>query len=245
MPARVGLLVPSSNRMVEQEMVRHFPPDAQPHVMRLRMTGRHHVALERLLPRIEEATGALLDARCDVVVFHCTATSMEEGLGGEERVLAAMARAGASRAITTATAVRHAFEALGAQRIVLVTPYDAHKTAEEARFLSAAGYKVLDARGFSLGGSDQYCAAPASFWRDRTLAAAHAQADAYFVSCANISVFPIIEELEARLDRPVVTSNQAVLWDALRLLGRRDAPVQLGRLAKCLTESQPLAAAGS
>jgi maleate isomerase len=35
-------------------------------------------------------------------------------------------------------------------------------------------------------------------------------------------VFGIIVELENKLGRPVVTSNQAVIWDALRLIGWRD-----------------------
>ena len=125
MTARVGLIIPSSNRMVEQEMARFFPPGVTLHVARLRMTGPHHVPLDQLLPRIEEATRTLTDAKCDVVAFHCTATSMEEGMAGEERVLAAVTRAGAPRATTTATAIRRAFDALGARRIVLVTPYSA------------------------------------------------------------------------------------------------------------------------
>ena len=51
---RVGLIIPSSNRMVEQEMVPAFAPSVQAHVKRLRMTGANHCALDRLLPRIEE-----------------------------------------------------------------------------------------------------------------------------------------------------------------------------------------------
>jgi len=139
MTARVGLIIPSSNRLVEQEMARFFPPGVTLHVARLRMTGPHHVPLDQLLPRIEEATRTLTDARCDVVAFHCTATSMEEGSAGEERVLAAVARAGAPRATTTATAICRALDALAARRIVLVTPYSAKTTAEEAEFLHAAG----------------------------------------------------------------------------------------------------------
>ena len=54
------------------------------------------------------------------------------------------------------------------------------------------------------------------FWRDRVIAAARPNADAYLISCANISVFGVIEDLETRLERPIVTSNQAVIWDALR-----------------------------
>jgi maleate isomerase len=102
-------------------------------------------------------------------------------------------------------------------------------------FFRSAGYDVLAAIGFDLGGSDQYCAAPAEFWRDRTVAAARPDADAYLISCANIATFGIIAELEERLDRPVVTSNQAVLWDALARLDLSDAACP-GRLFATLAE---------
>src|SRR5215831_12555274 len=223
MVARIGLIIPSSNRMVEQEMARHVPADVTLHVARLRMTGPHHVALDALLPRVEDAARTLTDARCDAVAFHCTATSMEDGMAGEERVLAALTRAGAPHATTTATAIRRAFAALGARRIVLVTPYDADTTAAEADFLRATGCEVLHAVGCALAGSDAYCATPAAFWRDQVAAAARPEADAYLLSCANIAALGIIATLEARLDRPVVTSNQAVIWDALMRLRRSSA----------------------
>lgn len=232
MPARIGLIIPSSNRMVEQEMVRHTPPDVTVHVMRLRMTGDHRSTLDALMPRVEEAAGMLLDARCDVVAFHCTANSTSEGLAGEAKLLGALRAAGASRATTTATAVRRAFDALGAHRIVLLTPYDAHATEEESAFLREAGYDVLYARGYALKGSDEYCATPPQFWRDRTIEAERPDADAYFLSCANISVFPVIDEIEKKLERPVVTSNQAILWDAQYLLGIEDRHNCPGRLVQ-------------
>jgi len=229
-PARVGLIIPSSNRMVEQEMVHAFPAGMQPHVTRLRMTGASQVPLDALLPRVEEAARALADARCDVVAFHCTANSTQEGPGGEERLLAAVARGGAPHATTTATAIRRALDALGARRLVLVTPYSQEVTDHEAGFFTAAGYQVLRAVGHALAGSDAYCAAPATDWRDRVLDAARPDADAYLVSCANISVLKVIDELEARLDRPIVTSNQAVIWDAVSTLGWSGGNGGLGRL---------------
>ena len=108
MTARVGLIIPSSNRMVEQEMAPAFPAGATAHVTRLRMTGAHRLAFEELLPRIEEAAHALLDARCDVVAFHCTANSMQGGTAGEGEILAALKRAGARHATTTITAIARA-----------------------------------------------------------------------------------------------------------------------------------------
>jgi maleate cis-trans isomerase len=224
--------------MVEQEMVRTFPPGVQAHVMRLRMTGPHHTDLAGLLPRIEEATRTLIDARCDVVAFHCTATSMEEGADGEERILAALGRGSAPRAFTTATAICRAFDVLGAKRIVLVTPYDARTTAGEAEFLRSAGYEVVHAIGYALAGSDAYCGTPAQFWFERTLEAARAEADACLVSCANISVFGVIEALEQKLARPVITSNQAVVWEALRLLAWQDIRGCPGRIFSHLAAAQ-------
>jgi maleate isomerase len=230
MTSRVGLIIPSSNRMVEGEMVHGFPAGVMAHVTRLRMTGDSRGPLDAVLPRVEEATRALLDAKCDVVAFHCTANSTDEGRSGEERLLAAIKRAGAAHATTTATAIRNALDALGARRIVLITPYSQAVTDHETEFFHEAGYQVIFAKGFGLAGSDAYCSTPPSFWRDRALEAARPDADVYFLSCANISVFSIIAELEARLGRPVITSNQAVIWDALVRVGIKDIRGCPGRL---------------
>jgi maleate isomerase len=227
---RVGLIIPSSNRMVEQEMIPAFPPGVGAHVTRLRMTGANRAPLETLLPRIEEATRALTDAKCEVVAFHCTANSMQEGPGGEERLLSAMTRVGAPRATTTATAIRRALDALGARKLVLVTPYDQRTTDHEAEFLRETGFQVLEATGCALAGSDAYCATPPAFWRERVLASARPDADVYFISCANIAVFSVITDLERALDRPVLTSNQAVVWDSTVALGCGEAGSCPGRL---------------
>jgi maleate isomerase len=191
------------------------------------------------MPRIEEAARALVDARCDVVAFHCTANSMEGGAEGEQQILATLARAGAPRATTTITAIQRAFDALGAKRIVLITPYSASTTEHEAEFLRQAGYDVLSAKGFALAGSDAYCATPAQHWRDHTIEAARPDADAYLISCANISVFGVIEDVERRLARPVVTSNQAVIWDALRLIDWPDCRSCPGRLFTTTLAAEP------
>jgi maleate isomerase len=243
MNARVGLIIPSSNRMVEQEMVHAFPKGVQPHITRLRMTGPNRMGHDQLIPRVQEATRALADAKCDVVAFHCTANSMEEGPGGEARILAAVEGSGARHATTTATAIRRALDALGARKIVLVTPYSQAVTDHEAEFLNEAGYDVIYAKGYELAGSDAYCATPPQVWRDRVIAAANPDADVYFLSCANISVFSIIEELEGRLGRPVITSNQSVVWDALIRLGWGDRGGCPGRLfaTAAVAETAPAA----
>jgi maleate isomerase len=229
-PLRIGLIIPSSNRMVEQEMAHYLPDGVTLHINRVRMTGPHHKSLDALLPHVAEAAGALADARCDVVGFHCTVNSMENGTDGEERILATMKDARAARVTTTAAAIRNALAAIGGRRIVLLTPYDEEATAHEADYLRACGYEVVYAKGFALAGSDAFCGTPASFWREQTLKAARADADVYFLSCANIAVVGIIDDLERQLGRAVLTSNQAMLWQTLRESGWHHPVSGIGRL---------------
>ena len=230
MTTRVGLIIPASNRMVEQEMVHNYPDGVQAHVARLRMTGEFKVPLDKLGARITEAAGTLVDARCDCVTFHCTANSTDGGAQGEAFILEALKKAGARHVSSTATALRRALAALKAKRMVMVTPYSQKVTDHEAEFLVAAGVEVLTAVGHGLPDSDAYCAKPPAFWRDKTLQVRHKDADLYFVSCANTSSFSVIEELERTLERPVITSNQIVVWDQLRTAGIKGAGRAPGRL---------------
>lgn len=216
---RVGLIIPSSNRMVEEEMIRFYPKDVVAHVTRLRMTGPHKKPLADLLVEIETAAASLVDAKCNVVTFHCTVTSMSDGPSGEAKILNALKTARAPFFATTSTAVRAALDASGARRVALITPYDLHKTEEEIEFLEDAGYQVVFAKGYDLPNSDAYCSTPAGAWRERVLEAKRDDVDAYFLSCANIQALGEIDGLEAALGKPVLTSNQVVIWDGLRQIG--------------------------
>ncbi len=55
-------------------------------------------------------------------------------------------------------------------------------------------------------------------WVETTLDNARDEADGYFLSCTNTTQIEAIEELEAALGKPVVSSNQAVLWGAIKRL---------------------------
>jgi len=226
---RIGLIIPSSNRMVEQEMVRVLPASATGHIARLRMTGPHQRPLEHLLPDVVAVAATLADAKCDAIAFHCTANSTADGDDGEARLLAALASATTAPVTTTATAIRAALDALGARRIVLITPYTHDVTEHEAAFFTGAGYEVVATDARDLGGSDAFCGAPAALWEDALLAARRDDVDAYVLSCANIACFDVIERAEAALGKPVVTSNQSVLWATLRAAAAA-RPAHLGQL---------------
>jgi maleate cis-trans isomerase len=200
------------------------------HVTRLRMTGASHVPLRELLPRIVEASLALADARCDAIVFHCTASSMEAGLEGERAVLDAMQTVTDGRVATTASATMAAMQALDLTRIIMLSPYAAATHAHEIEFLTEAGLQVVGGRALGLAGSDEYIEVRPDEWLRIAQEEMTPAADGTFLSCTNIHTPPIIQSLESATGRPVVTSNQAVLWYALRQCGHDDQVLELGRL---------------
>ena len=229
--ARVGLIVPSSNRMFEPHAANYVPDDVACHVTRLRMTGPYFMPLDELLPKVTEATGLLNDAKCDPIVFHCTANSMSDGISGEARIKKAIEEASKKPGVTTASATLAALKHLDAKRIVLVSPYRRKSHEHEMSFLSDAGFEIIGEKNLGLNGSDAYCGMPASKWFDTMLQMKDDKADAYFVSCANIQALDCLEDMEDALGAPVVTSNQLVIWKALRMAGINETIQGLGKLA--------------
>jgi maleate isomerase len=64
------------------------------------------------------------------------------------------------------------------------------------------------------------------------VARAATDADGIFISCGNLRSFEAIEPLEKDTGLPVVTSNQAGLWQALRMAGVQERLPNLGRLLR-------------
>jgi maleate cis-trans isomerase len=232
--ARIGLIIPSSNRLTEPQL-RHFAPrELGIHVTRLQMTGKWNRPLSALGDDIQRAAGALADAKCDIIVFHCTGHAMEEGPDGDARTRALINAATGIEAISTASAIQEALDTLQLKRLILLTPYDQDTNDHEIDYIRQIGLTVVHDVALALPGSDQYLAQPPERWVALAVEHARDDADGYFLSCTNTTQIEAIEPIERKLGKPVVNSNQAVLWACMKRLrpklgGAEPAP-GLGRL---------------
>ncbi len=232
--ARLGLIIPSSNRLSEPQFRRFMPADVALHVTRLQMTGPHAKGLDALLEDVARAASALGDAKCDAIVFHCTANSMEHGPQGEQRILDTIRRNAKAEALSTAQGVVEAFRACNMRRLVLVSPYRQSHNDHEIAYLTALGFETLHDVALDLPRSDGYLLAPPSLWVETVMSNLRDEADGYFLSCTNTTQIDAIATLEARLHKPVINSNQATIWAAMKRIapkiGARDVASQLGSL---------------
>jgi maleate isomerase len=227
--ARIGLIIPSGNRLTEPQFNQYAPLGTAIHVTRLRMTGQWRKPPIELKQDLAEAAAALSDTKPDVIVFHCTANSMENGLAHEAALVETIQRASRCPTITTAQAITSAFKHFAIKKLVLISPYVKQTNEHEVRYLTEAGFSVLHELGLGLE-SDGYSAVTPEQWIKIVKENLRPDADGYFLSCTNTRMIEAINDLEQDLSKPVISSNQATLWACLKKLGISHTHQALGRL---------------
>ena len=139
--ARIGLIIPSVNRMTEPQFS-HFAPDGLGiHVARGRIAGQPGRTIAEMSGEIAHAAETLADAKPDLIVFHCTGTSMKEGTDGEKRILDVIRKTTGLEALSTSRLVADALHALGMKKVILLTPYQSN--AEIVSYLAEVGVAVV------------------------------------------------------------------------------------------------------
>lgn len=216
--ARVGLIIPSSNRLSEPQFRYYLPDDIGVHVTRLRMTGPWHRPLDEIGDKVRVAAGCLADSECDVIVFHCTGGAMADGAAAEARVLELIAEESGAAALSTGEAVVDALRALSITAMVLISPYVQATNDAEKAYLDSLGFRVVNDVALGLPGGTSYITVPPDRWLEEAVGAVTPEVDGLFFSCTNTTQIEILERAEAVTGLPAVNSNQAVMWRALREL---------------------------
>jgi maleate isomerase len=230
--ARLGLLVPSSNTTNEPEFGRVLPEGVSVHTGRLPLESVTAADLEAMSETAGRASERLRHAGVDVAAYACTTGSLVKGHDYAEHLEEEVAAAADAPAVATALSVERALRAVDASAVTVVTPYVESLNERERSFLEAGGFEVLSVTGHRIEPNTEIGALrPEEAYR-QAVAAVDDGADALFVSCTNYRTFEVVERLEADLGVPVVTSNQATLWDALGHtdVDRTELRAGLGRL---------------
>jgi maleate isomerase len=224
--ARFGLITPSVNTTTAPEFRSRLPDETSLHSSRVWLQSGTKDELDAMLEGVDSSSELLATADVDVIVFGCTSGSFFRGDEIEDRIFE---RSGVP-AITTAMSLRRGLDALDATKITITTPYTDALNKYEREFMTECGYDVVEMDGLGIeDGLEMGNLSPERAYR-QAVETARPEADVHVISCANYRTFEIIEQLEADIAQPVLTSNQVVFWDAIRMLGLDASSVSLGSL---------------
>lgn len=228
---RIGLLLPSSNTVQEEEFRNALPSGMTLHVARLALRTIDAESTVRVVEELEAESRKLADADVDVIVLAATAPSSRNGLGYDRELIQRIMAATGKPATTASTALIEALRVLGARRIVVGAPWDEGVNRVTVSFVEANGFRVLAqqalgyVRNLDVGLLDEQTAYDMGRQLDRL------DADAVMLACGNWKTFGVLERLEADLGKPVLATNQVSLWHVLKILGADPMP-GLGRLLR-------------
>jgi maleate isomerase len=220
--ARIGMLIPSANFIVEPQVRAMLPAGVTVHFTRLPLRGSSTPELLAMVENVESAAALLADADVELIAFNCTAVSTFSSQL-EAEISHRIETSTRTPAVTTGQALIAALNALGARKVMLLTPYTPEINARESAFLQEAGVEVVVEAGLGMNTPAEMAALPPGIWLDLARRHHTSQADAILISCTAVRSADIISVLEKESGRPVVTSNQALVWHALRLRNVRDA----------------------
>ncbi|MDP7489986.1 MAG: hypothetical protein QGG10_05685 [Arenicellales bacterium] len=228
--ALLGFIIISMDLVMEENIYRLSPEGVGPSVTRLNSPNDCNVAtLAAQIDGMAEAASILQpQARPAVICYACTSGSI---VIGEDEVRAEIQRGAPwAKPSTLVTGVINALHRLDAQRIVVATPYLDEINTMEAAFLRERGFDVLNIQGLNVEDCEAMGRITPSFIRDFALSIDHEDADAIFVSCGGIRTLDVLQEIEDAAGKPVVCSNQAMMWDCLRRANINDTIEGYGRL---------------
>jgi maleate isomerase/arylmalonate decarboxylase len=228
--AKIGLIVPPTNTVNEGEWQRVMPEGVTFHVTRMPLHAGHDDA--KLYADLDRAVDDLAAANVDVIAYGCTAGSMVAPL---TRLTDHMTQRAGRPGVATAPALVQALQELRVRRVAMATPYHAALNAHEVQFLAQNQITVVAEKGLGFGANGpaeyRYIArVPPELVYRHARAVDRDDAEAILISCTDFATLTVTERLEQELGKPVITSNQATLWAALRAAGLRDRIAGWGRL---------------
>jgi maleate cis-trans isomerase len=227
--AKIGLLLPSANTIMEGEFNALKPAGVSVHAARMLIRFPNIEELAKMAEETEKATELISTAKPSIIAFGCTAGSVLNGLGWDEKLISRIQKISKVHATTTATAVIRAFKELEIHKIAVVTPYIEELNKLEKDFFEDSGITVLEIRGIDLGGEEMEMLTLEKI-ADHARAVNRSDADAVFLSCTNLQALPIVEQLEKELGKYVFSSNIATYWDVMRRLGIKQSITGMGKL---------------
>ena len=234
-PLRLGIIFPDGRGAEEYRAY----PEGAPFAVQTRIAvtpADDGLTIEDLLrvgdeERLVQGARELAPWRPGAVTWACTSGSFVVGLEGARRQVAAIGAAADAPAGSTSLAFVDAARALGLSRVAMVSPYLEEVAERLVGLLAASGVEVVALRTLDCRTTTAALALGDGQVLEAALGVDTPVADAVLLPDTALQGLRLIEPLQSRLGKVVLTANQVTLWQALRLAGCEETDPRLGALA--------------
>jgi maleate isomerase len=214
---RVGVVTLSTDFTIEQDFRRicnNIPIDI--FVNRIPfdnpLTHKNYLKMADHLPKIVQ--DILPNQKLDTVAYGCTSGTVAIG---EERIASQIHKSKPGVYVTTPiTAALRAFKKLDINKIAILTPYPKLVNETVYDYLQKRRIEVDSFSGFNLEYDSDIAKVDPQHLIKTIKNIDYSDVDAIFVSCTALRIVEVLQEIEDLIKKPIISSNQAIIWDSIR-----------------------------
>ena len=230
---RIGLIALASDFIIEKDFI-NVIKDKDIDFFVNRIECYNPLTKENLIKmseKVTEVTNDILpDQDIDCVVYACTSGTIATGHDSiEKKVKLAKPEA---KVTTPSTAAIKALKKFNIKNLSIFTPYSKKLNDEVVEYFKKEGFNITSNSYFDIESDYDIGKVDQNHLYDVLSKIDLHEADALFVSCTALPVLSIIDKLEKKLNKIVLSSNQALIWDTLERIGKNQSVEGFGQLFK-------------
>ena len=230
---RIGLIALASDFMIEKDFI-NVIKDKNIDFFVNRIECYNPLTRDNLIKmsqKITEVTKDILpNEKIDCVVYGCTSGTIAAGYSSiEQKVKLAKPEA---KVTAPSTAAVKALKKLNINKVSIFTPYIKELNDEVVEFFKKENFVVTSNSYFDIETDVDIGKVDQNYLYEVLSKIDLKDAEALFVSCTALPALPIIEKLEKKLNKFVLSSNQALIWDTIRSIGYDSSINGFGKLFK-------------
>ena len=228
---RIGLIALATDLVIEKDFISVIK-DKKIDFFVNRIECYNPLTKENLIKMSENITQVTRDIlpeqKLDCVVYACTSGTIAAGYDNiKNKIQAAKPEAKLS---TPSTAALKALKKLNIKKLSIFTPYSKKVNDDVVDYFNSSGFEITSNSYFDIHSDMEIGKVDQNYLFDVLINLDVSEADALFVSCTALPVLPLIQKLEDKLGIPVLSSNQALIWETLENIGENKSVKGFGRL---------------
>ena len=230
---RIGLLALSTDLTIERDFqsICHSLPI---NLFVNRIHNENPLTKENLLKmydQLESITEKILPGeKINTVAYGCTSGTIAIG---EDKVKEKIQLAKPGCHVTTPiTSAIKAFNKMNVKKIAVFTPYPESVNKTISEYFIKKNINVMSFSTFNLDLDVDFARVDPKYLSEILTKLNINDADALFVSCTALPALEILDEVEKKINKPVFSSNQTLIWDTIRSVGYKSSVEGYGKLLK-------------
>ena len=228
---KVGLIVLATDFMIEKDFIdvtkgmgidlfvnrihTYFP-----------LTSENLIKMSNTLTEVSK--DILPDEKLDCVVYGCTSGTI---VAGYDSIKKKIELAKPEVKVTTpSTAATNALKKMNVSKVAIFTPYSKKLNDEVVDYFKKENFIVTSNSYFDILNDADIAKIDPDYLYDVISKMNLGDAEAVFLSCTNLPALSILDKLEKKLNKVVLSSNQVLIWDTLQSVGKNNSIKGFGKL---------------